>query len=68
MLHLLQHAVSPALLFEETLRNWFAISCALRESPRERLMQVEKNGREGSYYLIAYAAEPGISRFPAKSG
>jgi hypothetical protein len=41
MLHLLQRAVSPNLPLEQMLQDWFRISCALRESPRRRLMQVE---------------------------
>ena len=42
MFHLLANAVNPALLLEESVKNWFQISCALRESARERGMQIEE--------------------------
>ena len=42
MLHLLKSAVNPVLTLEQCLKDWFTISCSLRESPRERCLQVEK--------------------------
>jgi hypothetical protein len=48
MLHLLQHAISPVIHLEQTLKDWFQISCSLRESPRSRVMQTEKSTHEGA--------------------
>lgn len=47
MLHLLKGAVDPRLGLKECLEDWHGISCALRESPRERDLQVEKFDDEG---------------------
>jgi hypothetical protein len=42
MLHLLQGAVDPDPGLGQCLENWYGISCALREPPRKRALQVEK--------------------------
>lgn len=42
MLHLLQQTLGPALSLKQSVNNWFDISCALRESPRERAMKMEE--------------------------
>jgi hypothetical protein len=41
MLHLLQRTVSPTLSLEREIRDWFQISCLLRESSRKRGTQLE---------------------------
>ena len=40
MLHLLQSTVSPAISLKESVREWFEISCLLRESPRKRALKI----------------------------
>jgi hypothetical protein len=42
MLHLVTAAVNPALRLKQCLKDWYDISCALRESSRKRSLQVEK--------------------------
>jgi hypothetical protein len=45
MLGLMQSAARPTLNLEETVKNWFHISCLLRESPRKRRLQIEELDR-----------------------
>ncbi len=40
MLHLLQRTVSPTISLKESVREWFEISCLLRESPRKRTLKI----------------------------
>jgi len=42
MLHLLQRTISPAVSLEQALKDWFQISCELREAPRRRTTQLEE--------------------------
>ena len=42
MLHLLQRGVNPKLSLEKSIEEWYSISCALREPPRERVSKIEE--------------------------
>jgi hypothetical protein len=42
MLHLVKGAVNPALTLKQCLKDWYDISCSLRESSRKRSLQVER--------------------------
>jgi hypothetical protein len=46
MLHLVQYVINPRLGLKECVEDWHGISCALRESPRQRGLQVEKFDNE----------------------